>query len=90
MKDNLLIGFGAGVLIVPVCAACILGPAFVASLAAGAFGWFTGLGPAVTIGLGFIAAILVYGLARRRWRHWNRFGPMEVDSICRLPPPPPA
>ncbi len=77
MKDNLLIGIGAGVLIVPVCAACILGPAFVASLAAGAFGWFTDLGSVVTIGLGFIAAILVYGLARRRR---NRLGPMESGS----------
>ena len=52
--------------IAPVCAACILGPAVIVSIFAGAVGWFGGLDAFAAAGLVLIAGFSVYGLIRRR------------------------
>ncbi len=52
--------------IAPVCAVCILGPAVMVSIFAGAAGWFGGLDAFAAAGLVLIAGLSVYGLIRRR------------------------
>jgi membrane protein implicated in regulation of membrane protease activity len=58
--------FVAAAVIAPVCAACILGPAVIVSIFAGAVGWFGGLDVFATAGLVLIAGFSVYGLVGRR------------------------
>ena len=66
MNDKLLAGLFTAAVIAPLCAVCILGPALLGSMLAVAFGWIADLRPVVTTGLAIIAAILVYGIMRRR------------------------
>ncbi len=66
INDKMTAGLVTAVGVVPICAVCILGPAAVGSLVAGAFGWFWGLGPILTTALAMISGLLVYGLFRRR------------------------
>lgn len=66
MNDKLFAGLFTAVVIAPICAVCVLGPAVVGSVLAVAFGWIADLRPVVTTGLAIIAAILVYGFFRRR------------------------
>ncbi len=59
---------GAAV-ISPICAVCILGPAAIGSLFAGAVGWIGGFGPLATVALMIAAGVLVYrDILRRRRR----------------------
>jgi hypothetical protein len=66
MNDKLVAGLVTAVAIAPLCAVCILGPAFLGSLLAGSFGWLAGTSPETTLGLAIIGAILVYAYMRRR------------------------
>ena len=66
MGEKLVAGLVTAVVIAPICALCILGPAIFASIFAGVVGWLGGLGPAVTTGLVLVAGIAVYRSIRRR------------------------
>lgn len=68
MNDKLVAGLVTAVVIAPICAVCILGPALLGSVLVGAFGWIAGLSPVATAGLAIVGAILVYGYFNRRKR----------------------
>ncbi len=53
----------AAPLMVVCCLLFLIGPAAVIAWASG---WFAGLGAVASTGLAIVAAILVYGIARRR------------------------
>lgn len=60
MGEKLAAGIVAAAVIPPICAVCILGPAAIGSLAAGAVGWLGGFGPLATLALMIAAGALVY------------------------------
>lgn len=66
VSDKLVAGVVTGAAITPICAVCVLGPTAVGSSLAWITGWFGGFSPVTTTGLAIIAAILVYGFAKRR------------------------
>lgn len=66
MGEKLVTGIVAAVVIPPICAVCILGPAAIGSLFAGAFGWLGGFGPLTIIALMIAAGALVYRHFLRR------------------------
>lgn len=69
MSEKLVAGIVTAVAITPICAVCILGPAAIGSLFAGAFGWLGGFGPLATLALMIAAGALVYRhFLRRRAR----------------------
>ena len=74
MSEKLLFGLTTAALIAPLCAVCVLGPAVLGSLLAGAFGWLGGLSPGVTVGGAIIAATLIYRLVRRSKRRTDQRG----------------
>jgi hypothetical protein len=51
MGEKFIAGIVTAAAIAPVCAVCILGPAAIGSLLAGAFGWLGDFGPLGTIAL---------------------------------------
>ncbi|MFQ5955649.1 MAG: hypothetical protein ACE5JZ_11355 [Kiloniellales bacterium] len=59
-----LIAAVIGAPLMVVC--CVFGPAVIAWVVAWASGWVAGLGVAASTGLAIVAAMVVYGLARRR------------------------
>ncbi len=68
MSDKPVAAFVAALAIAPICAICILGPAFIGSVLASIFGWFAG--PRV-IGLAIIMVALgagLYLLVKRKQR----------------------
>ncbi len=69
MSEKLVAGIVTAVAITPICAVCILGPAAIGSLFAGAFAWLGGFGPLATLALMIAAGGLVYRhFLRRRAR----------------------
>ena len=70
MGEKFVAGIVTAAAIAPVCAVCILGPAAVGSLFAGAFGWLGDFGPLGTIALMIAAAagVLAYRRFFRRRR----------------------
>ncbi len=66
MSEKLVAGVVTAVAITPICAVCILGPAAIGSLFAGAFGWLGGFGPLATLALMITAGALVYRHFLRR------------------------
>ena len=56
----------AAPLMVVCCLSFLFGPAAIAWVIAWASGWVAGLGAVASTGLAIVAAILVYGFARRR------------------------
>ncbi len=56
----------AAPLMVVCCLLFVLGPAAITGVIAWASGWVAGLGAVASAGLAIVAAILVYGFARRR------------------------
>ena len=62
MRDKPLAMLAAA-LAVPLCAVCVVGPAFIL---ASVSGWIGGLDPGLTVGLAVIAAIVAYGVIKRR------------------------
>ena len=59
-----LIAAVIGAPVMVVC--CLFGPAAIVWVIAWASGWVAGFGAVASTGLAIIAAMLVYGLARRR------------------------
>jgi hypothetical protein len=66
MSEKLVAGLVTAVVIAPVCAVCVLGPAAIVSILAGIAGWFGGFDPVIAVGLGLAAGTAVYGIVRRR------------------------
>ena len=66
MGEKLTAWIVTAAFIAPVCAACILGPAVIASMFAGIAAWFGGLGAVTTAGLALAMGIAVYEIIRRR------------------------
>lgn len=66
MSDKLVAGIVTAAAIFPICAVCILGPAAIGSLLAGAFSWTGGFGPLASIVLMIAAGVLLYGHFRRK------------------------
>ena len=66
MGEKLTAWFVTAALIAPICAVCVLGPAVIASIFAGALGWFGDLDAVATAGLVLVTGIAVYGIIRRR------------------------
>lgn len=56
MGEKVVAGIVTAAAIAPICAVCILGPAAVGSLFAGAFGWLGDFGPLGTVALMIAAA----------------------------------
>ncbi len=65
MGEKLVAGIVTSAVILPICAVCVLGPAAIGSLFAGAFGWLGGFGPLATLALMIAVGALVY-------RHFHR------------------
>lgn len=86
MGEKLVAGIVTAAVISPICAVCILGPAAIGSLFAGAFGWLGGFGPLGTIALMIAAGagVLVYRhILRRRMRALpGRGGPANAGSLA--------
>ena len=59
MEEKWAVGSVSAVMISPICAVCILGPAAIGSLFAGAAGWLGGFGPLATVALMIAAGALV-------------------------------
>ena len=83
MSEKLLAGLVTAVAVGPICALCILGPAFFGSLLAGALGWFGWLDPMLATGVMIIGAIVVFGLARK-WNARSRHSRSSVSSEPQL------
>ncbi len=66
MSDKPIAMLVTAAAIAPICALCVLGPAVLGSLLAGAFAWLGDAGPVLTIGLMIVAGHLVYRTIRRR------------------------
>ena len=71
MSEKFVAGIVTAAAIAPICAVCILGPAVIGSLFAGAFGWLGDFGPLGTIALMIAAAagvLVTRHFYRRRMR----------------------
>ena len=69
MSEKLAVVIVSAAVISPICAVCILGPAAIGSLFAGAVGWLGGFGPLATVALMIAAGALVYRqILQRRTR----------------------
>ena len=66
MNDKPVTMLVTAAVVAPICAVCILGPAFLGSAVAGVFAWFGGFDPVTALGLAVIGAILAYGFFCRR------------------------
>ncbi len=86
MNEKLLAGLVTAVVVAPICALCILGPAFLVSALAGALGWFGWLDPVLATGLAIVGALVVFGLARK----WNARARHSGSSDSSEPRPAPA
>ncbi len=84
MGEKFVAGIVTAAAIAPICAVCVLGPAAIGSLFAGAFGWLGGFGPLGTIALMIAAGagVLVYRdfLRRRRQAQPNHQGSSDGAS----------
>ena len=89
MDEKILAGLFAAAVVAPLCAVCIIGPAFLGSAIAWVTGWFTGLDPLATASLAIVAGIAVYGLVRWRRTRASTAGhvadpaPQTVDGETR-------
>ncbi len=77
MHDKIVAGAVTAVVIAPMCAVCILGPAVVGSVLGGISGWIGGLSPVLTTGLAIATGILVVQIVRRRR---TRIAPRDKTS----------
>ncbi len=65
MSDKPVAMLVTAAIVAPICALCVLGPAFLSAWIAGLFG---GLGPVAATALAIIGAVLAFGFFRRRQR----------------------
>ncbi len=86
MGEKFVAGIVTAAAITPICVACILGPAAIGSLFAGAFGWLGDFGPLGTIALMIAAAagVLVtrHFLRRRTRMASGRGGPAHAGPLA--------
>ncbi len=86
MGEKFVAGIVTAAAIAPICVACILGPAAIGSLFAGAFGWLGDFGPLGTIALMIAAAagvLVIRHFLRRRMRMPSgRGGPAKAGSLA--------
>ena len=84
MGEKLLAGIVTAAVVSPICVVCVLGPAAIGSLFAGAFGWLGGFGPLATIALMIAAGALVYRhfLRRRMRMQPSRGEPSDAESLA--------
>ena len=86
MGERFVAGIVTAAAIAPVCAVCVLGPAAVGSLFAGAFGWLGDFGSLGTIALMIAAAAgaLAYRhfIRRRRQTQPGLGGPANAGSLA--------
>lgn len=66
MDEKPVVFFVAALVVAPICAVCVLGPALVGGFLAGWFGWLADLDTGLVIVLGGLAAIGVRGFIRYR------------------------
>lgn len=66
MNEKFVAGLVTAVAIAPICALCILGPAAIGALFAGAFGWFGDIGPFGTGLIMVVAAGAAHAIYHRR------------------------
>ncbi len=89
MSDKPIAMLVTAAAIAPICALCVLGPAVLGSLLAGAFAWLGDAGPVLTIGLTIVAGLLVYRTIRKRkvrtQDRAERSGPLPVPRPSRNP-----
>jgi hypothetical protein len=75
--------------IAPLCAICVLGPAFLGGAVAWVSGWVGGLGPAITTGLVLAVGVAVFRAVRRERQrhrpvtgpHHSRHGVKRLESV---------
>jgi len=68
MRENLLAGTVTAIVIAPLCAVCVFGPAAIGGFFAVWLGWMGDLSASQIIAFGVIAAAIVFGITRyRRW-----------------------
>lgn len=66
MSEKPIAGLAAAIVIAPLCAVCVLGPAVIASIFTGVAAWLGGFGAIVTASMVLIAGTAVYGFVRKR------------------------
>ena len=64
MRENLLAGTVTAIVIAPLCAVCVFGPAAIGGFFAVWLGWMGDLSASQIIAFGVIAAAIVFG---KRW-----------------------
>ncbi len=79
MSDKPIAGLVIAAVVAPLCVLCVLGPVILASGVAGAWGWLSGLGPAVILVFVVLFAALAYGLLRRRKARTSRHEPVATS-----------
>lgn len=86
MSDKPVAMLVAGVIAAPICLLCFFGPALFAWAVVWVSGIVSGLGAVATTGLAMIAAILVYGLVRRRRATRDAAAtPLESRAVANQP-----
>jgi protein-S-isoprenylcysteine O-methyltransferase Ste14 len=81
VSDKPIAGLVIAAVVAPLCVLCVLGPVILASGVAGAWGWLSGLGPAVILGLVLLVAALACGLLRWRKLRTSRHGPAADGPV---------
>ena len=66
MNGKFMAGVTTAIVVAPVCAVCILGPALIGSFLGGFAGWFGGLDPLAVAGLAMAIGVLAIVIAKRR------------------------
>ena len=66
MSEKLLAGAVAALVVVPLCATCIVGPVLFAGLLSGFGAWFGGLDLVITAALVLVVGLAVYAFIHKR------------------------
>ena len=66
MNDKALAGIMAVIVVAPICAMCILGPAMLGSALAWVSAWFGGMSAVSSMGLAILAGLVVFGFLQRK------------------------
>ena len=72
MSDKPLAVLVAALVVAPLCAICILGPAALGAMIAGVWGGFTGNTALLAVAVVILASALAYALKRRQRRGRDR------------------
>lgn len=66
--EKFVAGLVTAVVVAPVCALCVLGPAVLASGVGFVFAWLGGFSPVLTTGIAIVMTFLVLGVVKNRSR----------------------